>query len=37
SGSSRAEEELGWTPKRSTLDKMIADAWRWHQSGHYDA
>ncbi|MFG6515458.1 UDP-glucose 4-epimerase GalE [Sulfitobacter sp. TB366] len=37
SGSSRAEEELGWTPKRSTLDKMIADAWRWHRSGHYDA
>jgi len=36
SGSSRAEEELGWTPKRSTLDKMIADAWKWHQTGHYD-
>ena len=36
SGSSRAIEELGWTPKRSTLDKMIADAWRWHQTGHYD-
>ncbi|MEX0284674.1 MAG: UDP-glucose 4-epimerase GalE [Paracoccaceae bacterium] len=36
SGSARAEEELGWTPKRSTLDVMIADAWRWHQTGHYD-
>ena len=36
SGSSRAEEELGWEPKRSTLDKMIADAWKWHQTGHYD-
>ena len=36
SGSTRAETELGWTPDRSHLDKMIADAWRWHQSGHYD-
>ena len=36
SGSSRAEAELGWTPARSTLDQMIGDAWRWHQTGHYD-
>ncbi len=36
SGSTRAEAELGWRPVRSTLDKMIADAWRWHQTGHYD-
>ena len=36
SGSTRAEAELGWTPKRSTMDQMIADAWRWHQSGHYE-
>jgi UDP-glucose 4-epimerase len=36
SGSTRAEEELGWSPKRSTLDLMISDAWRWHQSGHYE-
>ncbi|SFM73969.1 UDP-glucose 4-epimerase GalE [Shimia aestuarii] len=36
SGSTRAGKELGWTPKRSTLDIMIADAWRWHQNGHYD-
>ncbi|MEX0280856.1 MAG: UDP-glucose 4-epimerase GalE [Arenibacterium sp.] len=36
SGSVRAEEELGWQPKRSTLDQMIADAWRWHQTGHYE-
>jgi UDP-glucose 4-epimerase len=36
SGSTRAEAELGWTPTRSTMDRMIADAWRWHQSGHYD-
>ena len=37
SGSSRAVKELGWQPERSTLDKMISDAWRWHQTGHYDA
>lgn len=36
SGSTRAETELGWQPKRSDLSTMIADAWRWHQSGHYD-
>lgn len=36
SGSTRAEKELGWTPTRSKMDIMIADAWRWHQSGHYN-
>jgi UDP-glucose 4-epimerase len=36
SGSTRAEAELGWTPRRSDMGTMIADAWRWHQSGHYD-
>ena len=36
SGSDRARAELGWMPARSTLDKMIADAWRWHQTGHYE-
>ena len=36
SGSGRAEAELGWTPNRSTLDAMIGDAWRWHQTGHYE-
>lgn len=36
SGSTRAEKELGWKPKRSKMDLMIADAWRWHQTGHYD-
>ncbi|WP_270725402.1 UDP-glucose 4-epimerase GalE [Shimia sp. Alg240-R146] len=36
SGSTRAEKELGWTPTRSKMDIMIADAWRWHQTGHYD-
>jgi UDP-glucose 4-epimerase len=32
SGSTRAAAELGWTPHRSTLPQMIADAWRWAQS-----
>ena len=36
SGSGRAEAELGWRPKRSDLATMIADAWRWHQTGHYE-
>ena len=36
SGSTRAESELGWKPTRSTLETMITDAWRWHQTGHYD-
>ncbi len=36
SGSERAENELGWTPARSTLEAMITDAWRWHQNGHYE-
>ena len=36
SGSTKAVKELGWTPKRSTLKDMIADAWKWHQTGHYD-
>ena len=36
SGSERAEKELGWTPDRSTLEVMISDAWRWHQTGHFD-
>ena len=36
SGSDRAVSDLGWTPTRSTLEAMITDAWRWHQSGHYD-
>jgi UDP-glucose 4-epimerase len=35
SGSTRAAAELGWTPQRSDMATMIADAWRWHQSGHY--
>ena len=37
SGSERAKKELGWKPQRSTLEQMIADAWKWHQNGHYDS
>lgn len=36
SGSVRAGDELGWMPTRSTLETMIADAWRWHQNGNYE-
>lgn len=36
SGSVRAQKELGWAPHRSDLKTMITDAWRWHQTGHYD-
>lgn len=35
-GSQRARDELGWRPDRSTMTQMIGDAWRWHQSGHYE-
>lgn len=35
SGSERARRELGWQPARSDMATMIADAWRWHQSGSY--
>jgi UDP-glucose 4-epimerase len=37
SGSTRAITDLGWEPTRSDLDTMIADAWKWHQAGHYEA
>lgn len=37
SGSARAAAELGWNPARSTLKQMIGDAWRWHQTGGYEA
>ena len=32
SGSELARVELGWEPKRSSLQHMITDAWRWYQS-----
>ncbi len=35
SGSTKAENDLGWTPKRSTMKIMIEDAWKWHQAGEY--
>jgi len=28
---SRAEELLGWQPRRSTLDEMVSSAWAWRQ------
>ena len=34
-GSQRARDELGWSADRSNMRQMIADAWRWHQTGHY--
>lgn len=37
SGSHRARDELGWSPKRSTLSKMISDAWAWHQTEGYSS
>ena len=37
SGSTRAACELGWDPGRSTMHRMIEDAWRWHQNGGYTA
>lgn len=35
SGSRRAEDELKWTPQKSTMPQMIEDAWRWHQVADY--
>ena len=34
-GSTRASEQLGWSPKRSTMNQMITDAWKWHQTEGY--
>jgi UDP-glucose 4-epimerase len=34
-GSARAAEELGWRAERSTMARMIADAWAWHRAGGY--
>jgi UDP-galactose 4-epimerase (EC 5.1.3.2) len=36
-GSTKAVQELGWQPRRSDLETMIADAWRWHQSPRFGA
>ncbi|HEU0221802.1 MAG TPA: UDP-glucose 4-epimerase GalE [Paracoccaceae bacterium] len=35
SGGVRAKELLGWNPRRSSLDTMIADAYRWHRRNGY--
>ena len=38
--SRRARRELGWQPRHSKLDEMIADAWAWkqaHPNGYADA
>jgi UDP-glucose 4-epimerase len=38
--SRRARRELGWQPKHSTLEQMVADAWAWkqgHPNGYADA
>ena len=36
SGSELARVELGWESRRSSLEHMITDAWRWHQTGGYE-
>jgi UDP-glucose 4-epimerase len=38
--SRRARRELGWQPRHSTLEQMLADAWTWreaHPHGYADA
>jgi UDP-glucose 4-epimerase len=27
----KARRELGWTPRHSGLENIMATAWRWHQ------
>ena len=27
----KAREVLGWTPQHSSIDEIVADAWRWHK------
>lgn len=36
SSTTRAIEELGWEPQRSTLRQMIGDAWAWAQKSGYE-
>ncbi len=36
SGSTKAQEVLGWKAEHSSLEEMIRDAWAWHQTGHYE-
>jgi len=28
----RAREVLGWTPVHSSLEDIVATAWRWHEA-----
>jgi len=37
SGSGEAAARLGWQPRRSDLETMVADAWAWHQTGGFRA
>jgi UDP-glucose 4-epimerase len=30
---SRARAELGWEPRMSDIETIIATAWAWHQKG----
>jgi len=30
--SRRAHRELGWQPRHSSLEEMVADAWRWKEA-----
>ncbi|ULT57653.1 UDP-glucose 4-epimerase GalE [Neobacillus drentensis] len=30
--SEKAKQSLGWNPKRTSIDKIIKDAWNWHQT-----
>jgi UDP-glucose 4-epimerase len=32
--SDRARQVLGWNPQYANLDRIIADAWQWHQFRH---
>lgn len=36
SSSTRAIQDLGWEPQRSTLRQMIGDAWAWAQKPGFD-
>lgn len=35
--SARAEKELGWTPRRSSLEQMVDDTFRWIDTGGPEA
>jgi UDP-glucose 4-epimerase len=32
--SAKAQARLGWQPRYTDLEQIMADAWRWHQSRH---